>query len=426
MANEKLIDTSTLTYFESKLQNKYATKTELASYLPLSGGTMSGDIDFSTSTSWIKPYLLAFKNADTSSSPTYPYTGFYQWGNEWQVNARDSNNSWAHNLLTINLNTKVATFAGSLISGGNLYFGSSTSSSNYISTEDGGSRLGLHGISGIKSFNHIVPSTTESYDLGDYATTGGQVISNKRWRNLYLSGNLSDGTNSISIANIANKSSLSNYVALTGNQTISGLKYFSGNGLKVTGRVAGGGDDEGIVVEQASNSYAGVCCGSPSGRRAVFYLRPNDSCWRYSNGSTSYDIVHPAKSGTIALTSDISGKQDTLVSGTNIKTINNSSILGSGNLTVTATETVGKVTICATETAVAVTGGSAYLFLPYGQTGTFANSASGQSYTFYGPALYVGGYVYYSNSTTRNFASTQYIASLTPLYRFKGIIIKIV
>ena len=96
-----------------------------------------------------------------------------------------------------------------------------------------------------------------------------------------------------------------NYVALTGNQTISGLKYFSGNGLKVAGRVAGGGDDEGIVVEPASNSYAGVCCGSPSGRRAVFYLRPNDSCWRYGNGSTSFDITHPEKSGVIALTSDI-------------------------------------------------------------------------------------------------------------------------
>lgn len=39
--------------------------------------------------------------------------------------------------------------------------------------------------------------------------------------------------------------------------------------------------------------------------------------------------------GTIITThQDISGKQDTLVSGTNIKTINNESILGSGNLTV--------------------------------------------------------------------------------------------
>lgn len=40
-----------------------------------------------------------------------------------------------------------------------------------------------------------------------------------------------------------------------------------------------------------------------------------------------------AQSGT-AVTGAISGKQDTLVSGTNIKTINNVSILGSGNLAV--------------------------------------------------------------------------------------------
>jgi hypothetical protein len=38
-----------------------------------------------------------------------------------------------------------------------------------------------------------------------------------------------------------------------------------------------------------------------------------------------------------SLATSLSGKQNTLVSGTNIKTINGSSILGSGNLTVTST-----------------------------------------------------------------------------------------
>ena len=45
----------------------------------------------------------------------------------------------------------------------------------------------------------------------------------------------------------------------------------------------------------------------------------------------------PDKTGTIALTSDVpdvTGKQDTLVSGTNIKTINNTSLLGNGNLNI--------------------------------------------------------------------------------------------
>ena len=55
-----------------------------------------------------------------------------------------------------------------------------------------------------------------------------------------------------------------------------------------------------------------------------------------SNGLNSDITIHlPNQNGTIALTADIPNpnlKQDVLVSGTNIKTINNVSILGSGNL----------------------------------------------------------------------------------------------
>lgn len=88
-------------------------------------------------------------------------------------------------------------------------------------------------------------------------------------------------------------------------QTISGLKTMT-NGLVVSGRSAGGGDDEGIVVGRAANNYAGLILGSPSGMRSVFYLTAaNQPVWRWNNGSASYDIIHPAKAGTIALTSDI-------------------------------------------------------------------------------------------------------------------------
>lgn len=45
------------------------------------------------------------------------------------------------------------------------------------------------------------------------------------------------------------------------------------------------------------------------------------------------DHVHPTDTSRAAA-SDLAGKQETLVSGTNIKTINGDSILGSGNLTV--------------------------------------------------------------------------------------------
>lgn len=66
------------------------------------------------------------------------------------------------------------------------------------------------------------------------------------------------------------------------------------------------------------------------------------------NGSTTYEIVPEslAKNGhqaslpnlsadaTLATTADLAAKQDTLVSGTNIKTINSQSILGSGDLEI--------------------------------------------------------------------------------------------
>jgi len=95
-----------------------------------------------------------------------------------------------------------------------------------------------------------------------------------------------------------------NIVTTDTNQTVSGVKTFTG-GIWVSGRPAGGGDDEGIVVGRAPNNYAGVCLGSPSGMRSVFYLTAaNKPVWRWNNGSASFDIEHPAKAGTIALTSD--------------------------------------------------------------------------------------------------------------------------
>ena len=98
----------------------------------------------------------------------------------------------------------------------------------------------------------------------------------------------------------------STYVTLSTAQTISGTKTMTGS-LKVSGRYAGGGDDEGIIVGFANNGYAGLCLGGPSEARSVFYFKNDGTSpfWRYNNGTSGYDIVHPAKSGTIALTSDI-------------------------------------------------------------------------------------------------------------------------
>lgn len=98
---------------------------------------------------------------------------------------------------------------------------------------------------------------------------------------------------------------LANYLPLAGG-TMSGL--LTTPSLNISGgRVSGSGDDEGIVVGFASNNFAGVCLGNPTGLRSVFYLNSSNTkaLWRYNNGTTSYDIEHPKKAGTIALTSDI-------------------------------------------------------------------------------------------------------------------------
>lgn len=52
----------------------------------------------------------------------------------------------------------------------------------------------------------------------------------------------------------------------------------------------------------------------------------------YSKGQT--DALLGNKADTSALTQGLAGKQDTLVSGTNIKTINGTSILGAGNMVI--------------------------------------------------------------------------------------------
>lgn len=117
----------------------------------------------------------------------------------------------------------------------------------------------------------------------------------------------------VSVASDANSNDLpgatralaSSFLPLTGG-TVSGVLTVTG-GANISGRAAGGGDDEGLVIGRASNSYAGLCLGAPTGVRSVFYLLPDNSAkWRYVGSSgTSSDIAHPGKAGTIALTDDL-------------------------------------------------------------------------------------------------------------------------
>lgn len=98
------------------------------------------------------------------------------------------------------------------------------------------------------------------------------------------------------------------------------------SGLIVKGRVYNGGDDEGLIIEpNNANGYAGLILGSHNAIRSVFYLTSDGyALWRYNNGSGTYDIRHPAKVGTIALTSDIPTIPSSLpANGGNADTVDN-------------------------------------------------------------------------------------------------------
>ena len=100
------------------------------------------------------------------------------------------------------------------------------------------------------------------------------------------------------------------YLSLSGG-TLTG--HLNGTTAIFGGRIYNSGDDEGILIKKSSNSLAGLILGGTTGNRAVLYLSSASSFWRFSkDGTDNSDIVHPNKSGTIALTSDIPTKLSSL------------------------------------------------------------------------------------------------------------------
>ena len=150
------------------------------------------------------------------------------------------------------------------------------------------------------------------------ATTpqGGGADMNAVWNALAANTNEQINASHLSTA-------LNGYLPLTGG-TLTGA-------LGVSGRLSGGGDDEGIVITPANNGYAGLILGSTTGRRSVFYLdSQSPAFWRYSSDGTSYyDIAHPGASGTIALQSWVSNAYLPLTGGTLTGTLQvNATIFG--------------------------------------------------------------------------------------------------
>ena len=75
----------------------------------------------------------------------------------------------------------------------------------------------------------------------------------------------------------------------------------------------------------------------------------------------------PDATGTIALKTDLNGKQDTLVSGTNIKTINGESILGNGDITISGGSGIDDSAISTSSTYSSSKIDSTYLKAPEGR-----------------------------------------------------------
>lgn len=147
--------------------------------------------------------------------------------------------------------------------------------------------------------------------------TNGVVTINSTWRPVVDNLTSNSTTSSLSanqgrvLAGLINGKSDSDhnhdgrYLKLTGGTLTGNLV---GTSAMFSGRFYGNGDDEGIIIKPSSNGYAGLILGTHGGERSIFYFVKNKPFWRYSHGSDNLDIMHPKKSGTIALTSDIPSK----------------------------------------------------------------------------------------------------------------------
>lgn len=99
------------------------------------------------------------------------------------------------------------------------------------------------------------------------------------------------------------------------------------------------------------------------------------------SGTTDYtDLTNKPKINNVLLSGDLTssglGLQDTLVSGTNIKTINNEPILGSGNITIQGGSTPESITVTdTTYTIASLAGNKVY---------TFSNPLTSLTITAYG------------------------------------------
>ena len=130
----------------------------------------------------------------------------------------------------------------------------------------------------------IAASGGTAVDLGTYLT------SHQSLSNYYTKGETDN--------------KLSGYLPLSGG-TMTGL-LINNKGIKVKGRINNSGDDEGILIEDSGNGYAGLILRSTTGARTVLYdTSTHKTFLRRNDGTNQWDIFFPDDAGTVALTKNI-------------------------------------------------------------------------------------------------------------------------
>lgn len=175
-------------------------------------------------------------------------------------------------------------------------------------------------------------TSMDSCDIFNGGCTGSELIECSKYTKVsyYVSGNrryfsdvdnISTKTLQINGINIANIAELSNVIA-NSSESVNSVPIIDPNDKSI--------QKMGVVIGNADNGGTGysdnptVVVRNTSGNIFI-----NDGHYNGIGCTTKYAAYLVEQNKT-----DISGKQDKLISGTNIKTINNQTLLGSGNITI--------------------------------------------------------------------------------------------
>ena len=184
-------------------------------------------------------------------------------------------------------------------------------------TDDIGANTALSNLGSVAINTSLVSDTDNADDLG---------TSSKKWKDLYLAGNLSDGTNSLTVAN--SKTAYDGVNAATNANTVSTIVKRDGSGnfsagtitATLTGNVTGNltGDVTGNATGLANSGQVAIT--STQNSASSVYIR--------ANGGTSESVKIHSDQGTgtasVEITSDAGGITANAATGKTISMQNNS------------------------------------------------------------------------------------------------------